>query len=125
MKISRLERLTLLLTALVLAFLSGWFLCRRQEAARVFVPSEIASPVPVSPSAPAPEAGGERVNINTADAQTLQTLPGIGEKRALDIIAYRESNGPFIIPEAITDVPGIGPSTLEEILELITVEEAA
>ena len=59
------------------------------------------------------------------DYKSLLALPGIGEKRAADIIAYREAHGPFLIPEAISDVPGIGLSTLENIINLITVEEDA
>ena len=62
----------------------------------------------------------EKVNINTADAGTLQTLPGIGEKRAADIIADREANGPFRYPEDITRVKGIGEETLAELIDYIT-----
>lgn len=128
MNFSRLERITIFFTALLLAFLSGWFLCRQQETARRFVPSVIESTAApeVSPSpdhslTPAPSV--ERININTADAALLQTLPGIGEKRAADIVAHREAHGPFPYPESITDVPGIGTATLNEIIDLITVEE--
>ena len=127
MKFSRTERATLLLTALILAFLSGWFLCRQQEASRIFVPSvvESAAPSAVVAETPSPDSAPDTplININTADAAALQTLPGIGEKRAADIITYRETHGLFLIPEAISDVPGIGPSILENIINLITVEE--
>ena len=128
MNFSRLEKITMLFTALLLAFLSGWFLCRQQESARIFVPSAVETPV-VSETTPSPApsrtpvSGAERININTADAALLQTLPGIGEKRAADIVAYREAHGPFPYPESITDVPGIGVGTLNEIIDLITVEE--
>ena len=121
MKISRLEKLTLALTALVLAFLAGWFLSRQAQIRQVFVPS-VSLEVPASPSpSPTAEAPG-RVNINTADAETLATLPGIGAKRAADIVAYREANGPFPVVESLTDVPGIGEVTLEGCIDLITVE---
>ena len=129
MKFSRTEQMTILLTALILAFLSGWFLCRQQEASRVFVPSVVENAVPddgsAESSSPVPTPDTPLININTADAATLQILPGIGEKRAADIIAYREAHGPFLIPEAVSDVPGIGPSILENIMNLITVEEEA
>ena len=129
MSFSRLERITIIFTLLLIAFLSGWFLCRQHGAAMVFTPavSESAAPsgtpsmTPDATLSPAPAAA--RVNINTADKLTLCTLPGIGEKRACDIIAYREAHGSFLIPEAITDVPGIGPAILEEIIDLITVED--
>lgn len=48
-----------------------------------------------------------KININTADVSQLQTLPGVGESRALQIIAYREENGPFGKPEDIMNVSGI------------------
>lgn len=122
MKISRLERFTLFFTALAIAFLAGWFFCRQYEASRAFVPAP-AAPSASQATLPSPEPVGDKVNINTADAGTLTTLPGIGEKRAADIIAYREANGPFPIPEAITDVPGIGETILKDIIDRITVEE--
>ena len=52
------------------------------------------------------------------------TLPGIGEKRAADIIADRETNGPYRFPEDITRVKGIGEETLAELIDDITVEDA-
>ena len=122
MKFSHLEKATLCLTALALAFLGGWFSNRQYETSRQFVPAAAELPSPqVSPSA-SPQTE-QRVNINTASPEELMRLPGIGEKRAADIIAYREANGPFPIPEAITDVPGIGESTLAEIIDHITTEE--
>ena len=124
MKISRLEKLTLAVTALVLAFLAGWFLSRQAQIQQVFVPSASLE-LPASPSpSPTAEAPG-RVNINTADAEVLATLPGIGPKRASAIVAYREENGPFPVVEALTDVPGIGEATLEGCIDLITVQQEA
>ncbi|MCB0237057.1 MAG: helix-hairpin-helix domain-containing protein, partial [Anaerolineae bacterium] len=55
------------------------------------------------------------ININTASAVDLETLPGIGPKTAEAIIAYRDANGPFATIEAITEVKGIGPATLEKL----------
>ncbi|HDZ09890.1 ComEA family DNA-binding protein [Pseudohongiella sp.] len=56
----------------------------------------------------------ERVNINTADAETLAlALDGVGMSRAMDIIAYRETNGAFETVEQLQEVNGIGPATLE------------
>ena len=63
-----------------------------------------------------------QVNINTATAAELETLPGIGEKRAADIVADRAANGPFRIPEDLTRVKGIGEGTLAGLIEYITVE---
>lgn len=60
------------------------------------------------------------ININTADATLLTTLPGIGETRAAAIIAYRDAHGSFMKPEDITKVSGIGQSTYEKFKDQIT-----
>lgn len=60
-----------------------------------------------------------RININNADAELLQNLPGIGEVKAQAIISFRDTNGPFPSVESLLDVPGIGPATLEAIRELV------
>lgn len=62
------------------------------------------------------------VNINAADAALLCTLPGIGETRAQDIIAYREANGGFQTEEDIMKVPGIKTAAYEKIRDKITVK---
>lgn len=62
------------------------------------------------------------VNLNTADAERLQSLPGIGESRAADIITYRERNGGFGSVEEIMQVPGIKESTYEKIRDKISVD---
>ncbi|MFO7540319.1 MAG: helix-hairpin-helix domain-containing protein [Chloroflexota bacterium] len=68
-------------------------------------------------------AAAERVNINQADEQELQLLPGVGPAMAQRIIEYRESSGPFTSIEEITNVSGIGPTRLEQLRDLITVGE--
>lgn len=61
------------------------------------------------------------VNINTADATLLDTLPGIGAVKAQAIVDYRSQNGPFVTIEDIQNVSGIGPVTFTNIKSLITV----
>lgn len=61
------------------------------------------------------------VNINTADKERLMTLPGIGESRALAIIAYREENGGFLEIEDIKNISGIGDKMFERLSSLIEV----
>lgn len=61
------------------------------------------------------------ININTADAAMLCTLPGIGEARAADIIRYRETSGLFESCEDIMKVSGIKTSVYNRISDLITV----
>lgn len=62
-----------------------------------------------------------QVNINTADMDTLMTLPGIGETKAVAIIAWRQENGGFTDIADIRNVSGIGDSTYERLRTLITV----
>ena len=60
-------------------------------------------------------AGGERVNINTADAATLdRVLNGIGPSKAEAIVLYRKANGPFRSIDQLASVKGIGLSTIEK-----------
>ena len=68
------------------------------------------------------DAAAGLVNINTADAAVLCTLPGIGESRAADIIAYREANGGFESCEDIMKVTGIKDAMYQKIRDKITVK---
>ena len=63
---------------------------------------------------------GEVIDVNRADVYDLRRLPGIGEKRAMDIIAYREEHGPFQTVDELTGVSGIGPGILEGLRDYVT-----
>jgi len=65
----------------------------------------------------------EKININTASAEQLAQLKGIGPSHAAKIVAYREKNGPFKMPEDLMQVSGIGQKTIEANQEFIIVEE--
>ena len=65
---------------------------------------------------------GQRIDLNTADVSQLSTLTGVGESKALAIIAYREENGPFTSIEDIMNVPGIKEGTYEKIKDKIAIE---
>ena len=67
-------------------------------------------------------AASGMVNLNTADVKLLCTLPGIGESRAGDIIAYRQQNGGFTDTKEIMQVPGIKANTYDKIKDLITAD---
>ena len=60
------------------------------------------------------------ININTASVEELDSLPGIGPTIAQRIIDYRDENGPFQTIEDILNVSGVGPSTFDQIKDLIT-----
>jgi competence protein ComEA len=62
------------------------------------------------------------ININTAGAEELDTLPGIGPKTAQAIIEYRQAHGKFASPEDLLQVRGIGPNKLAAIRAHITVQ---
>ena len=64
--------------------------------------------------------GPSFLSRSTADAYDLRRLPGIGEKRAEDIIAFREEHGPFQAVDELTEVSGIGPVILENLREYVT-----
>ncbi len=62
-----------------------------------------------------------KVNINTASASQLETLPGIGPVKAQNIVAYRIDNGPFLSKEELQNVSGIGEQTYDDLKDKITV----
>lgn len=78
-----------------------------------------APPIVVSADA---DPGPTLVNINTAGATELETLPGVGPITAQNIIDYREANGPFSSIDEILEVSGIGPAKFEQMKELIIVD---
>jgi competence protein ComEA len=94
------------------------------DGQQVLVPRPVPggpSPAVVPTTGASPGAPGGLVNVNTASAEELETLPGIGEVLAATIIQYREEHGPFTSVDQLLDVSGIGEVTLEEIRELVTV----
>jgi competence protein ComEA len=60
------------------------------------------------------------VDINTADAATLEQIKGIGPAKARAIIDYRTQHGPFASTADLVKVPGIGSKTLEQIGNQVT-----
>lgn len=130
---------------LVLAVMVGFFLGRSTVAGPVRAITRVQAaqlpedsgtrevPAPQStpsegdePAEPA-ETGEEKaalpLDINTATAEELQALPGIGEARAEAIVAYREAHGPFTHVEDLRAVSGIGEGILADIMDYITVGE--
>lgn len=63
---------------------------------------------------------GEKISLNHADKSKLMELPGIGEKRAQDIIDYRESHQGFKKIEELKEVSGIGDKTYEKLKDKLS-----
>ncbi|PWD97230.1 DNA-binding protein [Dietzia maris] len=95
--------------------------------------SDIVGPGPAQPpavpgapaaGAPAPTpagAGAGPVDLNTADAAALESLPGVGPVTAAAILAWRSANGVFTSVDQLVEVDGIGPATLAKLRPLVTV----
>ena len=67
-------------------------------------------------------AASEKVNINTADAETLsRVLTNVGPSKAQEIVAHRDANGPFKSADELAMVKGIGLATVEKNREYIRV----
>jgi competence protein ComEA len=89
------------------------------DGTQVLVPKAGEAPPPGVASGG--DVPGALVNVNTATATELETLPGIGEVIAQAIVDHRTENGPFASVDELLDVTGIGDATLENIRELVTV----
>ena len=111
------EIILLGLTAVFLCALAGLSLRDRQDRVPGVV-IETEGEVPREEIAP----DFPPVDLNTATAEELDTLPGIGESLARRIIAYREANGPFGSIEEIMEVSGIGEAKFAELEDRVTVD---
>lgn len=106
--------------------LTGLFLClllalyyhdRTAAEAAALVETDLTAPVEEVRPDPPP------LNLNTASAEELTGLPGIGGELARRIVDYRDGHGPFQTVEELTEVSGIGQSKLAALEGLITVED--
>lgn len=75
--------------------------------------------VPATAFGAATEEKASRVNVNTATAEEIASLPGIGPSYAKRIVEYREKNGPFKRVEDLLNVQGIGEKTLDKIRDKV------
>ena len=91
------------------------------DGQQIYVPRLGEESVPVEPPSRLPASGG-KVNINTADVASLETLPGIGPALAQRIVDFRQASGPFERIEDVMEVSGIGPGIFEQIRELIATD---
>lgn len=77
--------------------------------------------VPLVAGAVTKQAPDHAVNVNTAPAEELMLLPGIGKSKAEAIVAYRQAH-PFKAVSELTEVKGIGPKMLEKIQASVTID---
>lgn len=92
------------------------------DGAQVYVPR--VGEVPAGPAAASPgaeDAASGPVDLNSADATLLDTLPGVGPATAAAIIDHRERHGPFASVDGLLEVRGIGEAKLEAIRDLVRV----
>ncbi|MCX6811055.1 MAG: ComEA family DNA-binding protein [Candidatus Berkelbacteria bacterium] len=91
------------------------------------VDSKTVTAVPVSENTTSPSSAAKsatpsgKININTATAAQLDSLPGIGPTYSQRIVDYRNTNGPFSSIDKIQDVKGIGAKTFAKFKDLITI----
>lgn len=84
----------------------------------VVSPKAIAAPQPGT-AAPGSGASAGPVDLNTADASVLDTLPGVGPVTAQAILDWRATNGRFASVDQLREVDGIGPKTFERLAPLV------
>ena len=100
-------------SAAALLFTVGFFLRRNAGSAepRLQTPGTVF----------AVSADADLLNINTADLDTLMTLPGIGPSLAQRILDYRDANSGFVSVEELKNVDGIGDKIFESVVNLVEV----
>lgn len=109
------------LTLVFAAFVCGMLCGRNLSGKEVTV--QISNHEVTVPSNQPSASSDEKININTASARLLDTLPGIGPVLAQRIVDYREANGPFQDITELANVQGIGADKLTDIYKLICVED--
>ena len=89
------------------------------DGQRVYVP-RVGEAIVVEPAGGTSATPSEPVNLNTATADELDVLPGVGPATAASIIAFRDQHGPFSSVEQLSQVRDIGPAKLDAIRGLVT-----
>lgn len=110
-----------------LLILTAVFLCLMAAVLFAVSPRGTAADYTITTRTPPADVTPEALpllDLNTATAQELEALDGIGPALAERIVQYREENGPFTAVEELLYVQGIGPATLERFRDEITVGEA-
>ena len=120
----------ILITCIFAAFLFGFFAGRNLNRTPVQikplpVAAEVSAATTEASETDDPAAGSSEIsfpiNINTATAQQLEALPGIGPTYAQRIIDYRNAHGPYTSPSQLLNISGIGEKRLAAIWDYITI----
>ena len=113
------------LALLACGVMLGIFIMQTRTAGTISVqraaPEEAAESTQTVAEEAVDATADDRLDLNTATAEELQELPGIGEVIAQRIIDYRELCGRFLDPEQLMEVDGIGQAKYEKLRELVTV----
>jgi competence protein ComEA len=91
------------------------------DGERVRFPRRGEPPAADPPASGAPAGPAGPVDLNAATAADLEALPGIGPTLAAAIVAFRDEHGPFASVDGLLDVPGIGPTRVEQLRPLVVV----
>ena len=97
-----------------------------QDAMVIYIPAKgEEGNIPQGLTSNPSDTGGTKqgkINLNKADENELQNLPGIGPSKAAAIMEYRETNGPFKSVEDLKNISGIGDKTFDKLKDLISVQ---
>ena len=107
-----------------LAFLSGFFLGRNLSDSPIRLselPEVPTESTPQEEETPTADSENQRIDINTATKEQLESLPGIGPTLAQRILDYIRDNGPFESMSQLTLVSGIGVKILNDIMDYATI----
>lgn len=130
MKHSKIYLLLLIPTAAFLLFAAGFCIGRNQpsDELRVVTARTPASQGTTAENETAPpgeiSSSDTRINLNTATAEELMTLPGIGEVFAERIVAYREIHGRFTSLDELAEIEGLGEKRIDAIRDYLTLEDS-